>query len=89
MQLIKKIFEMKKYLILLLFVASAMVFASCSKECTCSMWTGGKNTDTNPRVYTQEEISNLSISKCTDLDDYYDGIGLGYDESTGNGIRCK
>lgn len=80
---------MKRFLILILFVAASMMLASCAKECTCSMWTGGKNTDTNPRVYTQDEINRLNVKNCADLNDYYDGIGLGYSESTGDGIRCK
>ncbi len=80
---------MKKYLILLGF-ASLMMLASCAKkECTCSMWTGGNNTDTNPRVYTQDEIDRLSFKDCSDLNNYYNSIGLGYNEKSGDGIRCK
>jgi len=80
---------MKRYFILFLFVAATMMFSSCAQECTCSMWTDGKNTDTNPVVYTQEEINSLSAKNCADLNDYYNGLGLGYDETTGRGMRCE
>jgi len=80
---------MKKYFVLLLFAVAAMLFASCAKECTCSRWTDGKNTDTNPVVYTQDEINRLNAKNCADLEDYYGSLGLGYDESTGTGFRCE
>ena len=78
-----------KKLFILLFAAFAMMLASCTKECTCSRWTDGKNTDTNPVVYTQDEINRLNAKNCADLEDYYSSLGLGYDESTGTGFRCE
>ena len=84
-----KICKMKKYLILLFIAVATMLFASCTKECTCSMWTDGKNTDTNPVVYTQDEISRLNVKNCAGLNDYYNGLGLGYDETIKSGIKCE
>ena len=80
---------MKKCLILVLFAVVAMLFASCEKECTCSMWTDGKNTDTNPTVYTQEDFNSLNVKNCTGLNDYYDSLGRGYDETIKAGIKCE
>ena len=81
--------KMKKYFVLLLFAVAAMLFASCEKECTCSMWTDGKNTDTNPTVYTQDEINRLNAKNCAGLNDYYNSLGLGYDETIKSGIKCE
>ena len=81
---------MKKFLIVsIIALATVALFASCAKECTCSKWTDEKNTDTNPAVYTQDEIDRLNAKNCAGLDDYYDAWGLGYDESTGSGFRCE
>ncbi len=81
---------MKKYLVLLFFAAVIMQLASCAKqECTCSIWIDGENTDTNPTVYTQDEIDRLNVKNCAGLNDYYDGLGLGYDETTKSGIKCE
>ena len=71
---------MKIYLFLFLFVAVS-VFSSCKKECTCSMWTDGKDTDSNPIV--------AEAKNCSELEDQYETIGRGYDEATGTGMRCK
>jgi len=82
--------KMKKYFVLLFFVLVMMLLASCEKqECTCSMWTDGKNTDTNPTVYTQDEINRLNVKNCAGLNDYYNGLGLGYDETIKSGIKCE
>lgn len=81
---------MKKFLIIsIVALATVALFASCAKECTCSKWTDGKNTDTDPIVYTQDEINSLNAKNCTGLNDYYDALGLGYDETIGAGIRCE
>lgn len=80
---------MKKLFVLLLFSVAAILFASCTKECTCSRWTDGKNTDTDPIIYSQDEINSLNVKNCAGLNDYYDTMGLGYDETSGSGIRCE
>ena len=81
---------MKKYLVLLFFCAVMMLIASCEKqECACFMWTDGKNTDTNPVVYTQDEIDRLNAKNCAGLNDYYNSLGLGYDETVKSGIKCE
>ena len=83
---------MKRFLILSLFAMAMMLLASCAKEewtCTCSMWTDGKNTDPKPIIYTQEEINRLNVKNCAGLNDYYEGLGLGYDETIKSGIRCE
>ena len=53
------------------------------------MWTDGKNTDTNPTVYTQEDFNSLNVKNCTGLNDYYDSLGRGYDETIKAGIKCE
>ena len=53
------------------------------------MWTDGQNTDPKPIVYTQDEINRLNVKNCAGLNDYYDGLGLGYDETIKSGIRCE
>lgn len=81
---------MKRFLILSFFAMAMMLLASCAKqECTCSMWTDGKNTDPKPIIYTQEEINRLNVKNCAGLNDYYEGLGLGYDETIKSGIRCE
>ncbi|MBO7572597.1 MAG: hypothetical protein J6T48_10660 [Bacteroidales bacterium] len=81
---------MRRIILALLFaVASMMLLCSCEKDCTCSRWTDGKNTDTNPMVYTQDEINSLNAKNCAGLNNYYASLGHGYDEATGSGIRCE
>ena len=81
---------MKRNLFLTLLAVAMMLLASCTKqECTCSMWTDGQNTDPKPIVYTQDEINRLNVKNCAGLNDYYDGLGLGYDETIKSGIRCE
>lgn len=81
---------MKKYLFIsIISLATMVLFASCAKECTCSKWTDGKNTDTNPTIYTQDEINSLQAENCAGLNDYYNTLGLGYNEKTGTGFRCE
>ena len=79
----------KKVFGLLLFAAIAIFMSSCDKECTCSKWSDGKNVDTDPVVYSQDEINKLNVKNCADLNDYYVALGIGYDEATGNGIKCQ
>ncbi|MCF0206933.1 MAG: hypothetical protein HUK15_05845 [Bacteroidales bacterium] len=80
---------MKKYLLIAGIVLSAVLFSSCSKECTCAKWEDGKMVDTEPITYSQYEIDNLNAKNCEDLELYYISLGLGYDEVTKSGIRCE
>ncbi len=81
---------MKKFLIISIVALSVLaLFVSCAKDCTCSKWTDGKNTDTNPIIHSQDDINSLNVKNCAGLNDYYDTMGLGYDETSGSGIRCE
>lgn len=76
---------MKRYLFLFLLVLVSVMFSSCAKkDCTCSKWTNGVNTDTNPVIYSQDEIDRLNVNNCAGLSNY-----LGYDEKTGTGYICE
>lgn len=80
---------MKKLMIVVILFVSASMLVSCAKQCTCSKWVDGKNVDTNPVVYNQEDINKLNARNCAELEDYYSALGLGYDEKTKTGIRCE
>lgn len=78
---------MKKLLVVSIAVVTALIFSSCAKECTCSVWEDGKDVDDNPTVFEQDEMDALGAKSCKDLQNTF-GV-LAYDDATQSGIVCE
>lgn len=81
---------MKNLVLALTVLVSIVVFSYCeAKDCVCSKWQDGVNSDPNPAFYTETDLENLNVRNCAGLNDYYANLGLAYDENKQEGIRCE
>lgn len=67
---------MKKILLSLAFVATVACFASCAKNCTCTVYVDGLSTEEEFSLDELNEKYNLDLKKCSDMNTVEEVMGV-------------